>query len=108
MKPPGKSTLARMQQTAFNEAERIEISQDARVLAGLLKAPMPDQVALRDDFAAIVRLIDAIESDATLKEQLQRRIDGMNQMRLLAVAHAEAIAAAAAAREIEPEEMDAE
>ncbi|NPU69989.1 hypothetical protein HL667_33710 [Bradyrhizobium sp. 83012] len=108
MKPPGKSTLARMQQTAFNEAERIEISQDARVLAGLLKAPMPDQVALRDDFAAIVRLIDAIESDQGLKDQLQRRIDAMNQVRLLAVRHAEALAAAAAAREADAVEYDAE
>jgi hypothetical protein len=38
MKPPGKTTLSRMQQTAAIEAERIEISQDARVLAGMLDA----------------------------------------------------------------------
>lgn len=108
MKPPRTATLARMQQTAFNEAQRIEASQDARVLFGRLDEPMPDQVALRDDYMGIVRLIDAIESDQTLKDQLQRRIDGMNQVRLLAIAHAEALAVAAAAREADAVELDAE
>ncbi|WP_316214319.1 MULTISPECIES: hypothetical protein [unclassified Bradyrhizobium] len=79
MIPPGKTTLSRMQRAAMIEAERIEISQDARVLAGLLKAPMPDQVGLRDDFAGIVRLIDAIESDTRLKDALADRLERLRQ-----------------------------
>jgi hypothetical protein len=74
MKPPGQTTLYRMQLAAQNEAERIEISQDGRVSARLLEEPMSDQVALRDDFAGIVRLIDAIMSDAALLERLQERM----------------------------------
>lgn len=71
MIPPGKTTLARMQIAAHNEAQRIEISQDGRVSCGMLKEPMRDQVLLRDDFAGIVRLIDIIESDAVILERLQ-------------------------------------
>ncbi|WP_316184701.1 hypothetical protein [Bradyrhizobium sp. SZCCHNRI1003] len=78
---PGKTTLSRMQRAAMIEAERIEISQDARVFAGLLKAPMPDQVSLRDDFAGIVRLIDAIESDTRLKDALAERLERLRQAR---------------------------
>jgi hypothetical protein len=74
MKPPGKTSLFRMQQAAFLEAERIEISQDARVREKLIKEPMPSQVALRDDFAGIVRLIDVIMSDQTLLDTLERRM----------------------------------
>jgi hypothetical protein len=77
VKPPGKTTLFRMQQSAYLEAERIEISQDARVRAHLLKEPMPDQVAKRDDFAGIVRMIDAITSDQTLLDMLQRRMEAI-------------------------------
>ena len=79
MKPPGRTTLFRMQRAAFLEAERIEISQDGRVQAKLLKAQMPSQVALRDDFAGIVRLIDAIMSDQLLLDMLQRRMEAIAQ-----------------------------
>lgn len=74
MKPPGKTTLFRMQRTAQLEAERIEISQDGRVRAGDLKEPMPEQVERRDDFAGVVRLIDAIMSDQVLMDRLQERM----------------------------------
>jgi hypothetical protein len=74
MKPPGKTTLARMQRTAMLEAERIEISQDARVADGSLKEPMPYQVEMRDDFAGMVRLIDAINSDKNLLERVKERM----------------------------------
>jgi hypothetical protein len=71
-KPPtGKTSLNRMQRTAFLEAERIEISQDARVRDGELKEPMPEQVERRDDFAGIVRLIDKIMSDVELLERFK-------------------------------------
>lgn len=74
MIPPGKTTLSRMQKTALEEQERIEISQDGRVRCGMLKEPMPCQVEKRDDFAGIVRLIDAIMSDKTLLDRLQERM----------------------------------
>jgi hypothetical protein len=74
MKPPGKTTLARMQRAASIEAERIEISQDGRVREKMLDAPMPEQVALRDDYAGIVRLIDIIMSDQVLLQRLQERM----------------------------------
>src|ERR1700722_16563366 len=80
MNPPGPTTLYRMQLAAFNEAERIEISQDGRVRTGMLKAPMPSQVLLRDDFAGIVRLLDAIMSDQVLLERLQERMKAQNAL----------------------------
>jgi hypothetical protein len=74
MKPPGKTTLSRMQLAALNEQERIEISQDWRVREGLLKAPMPAQVSLRDDYAGIVRLIDLIMADAVVLQRIQHKL----------------------------------
>lgn len=74
MKPPGKTTLFRMQRAAQLEAERIEIGQDGRVRAGDLTAPMPDQIERRDDFAGIVRLIDTIMSDQVILDRLQERM----------------------------------
>jgi hypothetical protein len=74
VKPPGKTTLARMQRTAMLEAERIEIRQDGRVRAGDLKEPMPHQVELRDDYAGMVRMIDAINSDQALKDRVIERM----------------------------------
>jgi hypothetical protein len=70
MKPPGKTTLNRMQLAAQRERERIEISQDGRVATGMLKKPMPEQVSLRDDFAGIVRLMDVIQSDSQLLQRV--------------------------------------
>jgi hypothetical protein len=68
-----------MQRAAQLEAERIEISQDARVYGKMLREPMPDQVALRDDFAGIVRLIDAIMSDQLVLERLKARLAQMKR-----------------------------
>lgn len=73
MKPPGKTTLSRMQHTAELEAERIEIVQDFWVRDGRIKEPMADQVARRDDFAGIVRLIDLIQSDQVILDRLEQR-----------------------------------
>jgi len=72
LKPPGKTSLNRMQLAAQRERERIEISQDGRVLSGMLKEPMRDQVRKRDDFAGIVRLIDIIQSDQVILERLSK------------------------------------
>src|SRR5689334_16385641 len=69
MKPPGKTTLTRMQHAAQLEAERIEITQDARVQSGDQAKHRPSQIRLRDDFAGIVRLIDMIQSDAVILER---------------------------------------
>ncbi|WP_439399041.1 hypothetical protein ACRQ5Q_16865 [Bradyrhizobium sp. PMVTL-01] len=74
MKPPAKSTLFRMQQTAQIAAETIEIAQDARLRAGELKQPMPEQVRKRDDFVGMVRLIDAILSDKVIIDRLRERM----------------------------------
>jgi hypothetical protein len=73
MKPPGKTTLDRMARAAQLEAERLEITQDFWVKDGRLKEPLPEKVALRDDFAGIVRLIDMIQSDAVILDRLQKR-----------------------------------
>jgi hypothetical protein len=98
--PPGKTTLDRIQLTALLEAERIEISQDARVMLGMQKEPMPGQVTLRDDFMGVVRLIDLIMSDLTLHDRLKERM----------AAQASVIAArrAAGAEDIAVEAEDAE
>ncbi|MCK1536860.1 MULTISPECIES: hypothetical protein [unclassified Bradyrhizobium] len=77
MKPPGKTTLARMQRTAMLEAERIEITQDYWVKDGRLSAPEPHLVERRDDFAGMVRMIDAINSDQDLLDRLKRRMDSL-------------------------------
>ncbi len=74
MKPPGKTTLARMQRTAMLEAERIEISQDHWVREGRIEKPLPHMIETRDDYAGIVRLIDLIMSDHVLLERLQERM----------------------------------
>lgn len=74
MKPPGQTTLYRMQLAAQLEAERIEIGEDGRVREGMLKEPRRELVEKRDDFAGIVRLIDAIMSDQLLLDRLQERM----------------------------------
>jgi hypothetical protein len=107
MNPPGKTTFSRMQRAAQIEAERIEISQDARVSAGMLDAPMPEQVALRDDFAGIVRLFDAIEREPDLKERIAARLASMKAAEMQVAAQAEALAKAAAAREVSAGDGDA-
>jgi len=77
MKPPGKTTFARMQHTAMLEAERLEITQDFWVRDGRLKEPEPHLVARRDDFAGMVRLIDAINSDPDLLDRVKSRMAAM-------------------------------
>jgi hypothetical protein len=72
VKPPGKTTLNRMLIAAQRELERIENAEDCNVAAGLIKAPRPERVRLRDDFAGIVRLIDAIFADQVLLERVQQ------------------------------------
>jgi hypothetical protein len=94
LKPPGKTTLDRMLVTVQLEMERIEISQDARVSAGLLREPMSDQVKKRDDFAGIMRMIDIIQADDVLRERLRDRLREVTAQRAAAVALAEAEAAA--------------
>jgi hypothetical protein len=74
MKPPGKTTLPRMQRSAMLEAERLEITQDYWVRDGRIKEPEPHLVARRDDFAGMVRLIDAINGDPDLLDHVKRRM----------------------------------
>lgn len=68
----GKSTLDRMRATAEAEQLRIEAVQDALVARRMIKAPHPELVAKRDDFAGMVRLIDKILSNQVLFEQLSK------------------------------------
>lgn len=70
MIPPGTTTLFRMQMTALDEQQRIEISQDGRVREGMQAEPLPSQVLKRDDFAGIVRLLDTIMSDKVILDRL--------------------------------------
>ena len=74
MKPPGKTTLARMQRAVMLEAERIEISQDFWVREGRISEPQPHMVERRDDFAGVARLIDIIMSDKVVLDRLQERM----------------------------------
>ena len=77
VKPPGKTTLTRMQQTAMLEAERVEITQDFWVKEGRISVPEPHMVGRRDDFAGIVRMIDAINSDPDLLDRVKSRMAAM-------------------------------
>ncbi|MEY9466311.1 hypothetical protein ABH973_006724 [Bradyrhizobium ottawaense] len=96
MKPPGKTTLDRMQLTALEEMERIQIVQDFWVRDGARKGPDPDQVRKRDDFAGIVRLIDIVNSDRVMLDRLK---DGLARASALRAA----AAPAAEETEVEPE-----
>lgn len=71
MTPPNKTTLVRMQQTALEEMERIQIVQDYWVRDGAQQSPNPGQLLKRDDFAGIVRLIDIIQTDAVMLDRLK-------------------------------------
>jgi hypothetical protein len=92
MNPPGITTLSRMHRAAFLEAERIEIGQDARVQAGLIKAPLQEMVERRDDFAGLVRLIDLIYTDQILLERVERRIKEQTASRVAPAPAAEDLA----------------
>lgn len=70
MQPPGKTTLTRMLLAAYDEARRIECSQEARMQSGLITEYMPEQVTKRDDFDGMVRLIEKILADSVLLERL--------------------------------------
>lgn len=74
MIPPGKTTLTRMQLAAHDEATRIEISHDGRIRSGMMSEPIPELIARRDDFAGIVRMIDAIMSHQVLQDLLRDRM----------------------------------
>jgi len=85
MKPPGKSTLERMQLTALEEMERIEIVQDFWVKDGARQSPDPGQVRKRDDFAGIVRLIDIINSDTVMLDRLKSGLARASALRAAVV-----------------------
>lgn len=74
MKPPGKTTLLRMQRTAMLEAERIEITQDYWVKEGAITEPVPYMVARRDDLVGVVRMIDAVNDDPELLDRIKTKM----------------------------------
>jgi hypothetical protein len=96
MPPPGKVSLATMQLAALEEAERIEISEEAGKAGG--RAYDAGQLARRDAMHGIVRLIDTINSSAELLRLLKQRNDQIGA----------AVAAARAPAEAEDVEIAAE
>ena len=67
------TTLDRMRDAAFAEVSRIESSQLARIVSGLLEKPMPEQLKKRDDLFGVVQLIDLILSDQVLLDRIKER-----------------------------------
>lgn len=65
---PGKTTLDRMRWQAHLAAEHIEIVQANRLQQGA--APIDSEIAKRDDFAGIVRLVEKIMSDQVIIDRL--------------------------------------
>jgi hypothetical protein len=70
LRPVQRTTLARMRATAAAEAGRIEIVQTWLVTTGQREEPAEQQLALRDDYDAMVRLIDAVEALPDIKKRL--------------------------------------
>lgn len=72
--PPAKpTTLDRMRDAAFAELSRVESSQLTRMVAGLIAAPMAEQMQKRDDLFGVVQLIDLILSDQVLLDRIKER-----------------------------------
>jgi hypothetical protein len=69
----GSTTFDRMSAAAAAEAGHIEIVQAALVEAGIRTEPDRGQLALRDDFDGIVRLIELIKNDTLVLERLTRK-----------------------------------
>lgn len=72
--PVQKTSFARMRQTACSEATRIEIVQRDLVESGHRNEPSIVQIKMRDDFDAMVRLIDVILADQALCKKLVKRL----------------------------------
>lgn len=74
LRPVQKTTLARMRSTAAAEAGRIEIVQRYWLESGVIAEASEQQLAQRDDYDAIVRLIDAIEALPDVKARLMEML----------------------------------
>lgn len=70
---PGPTTFDRMSAAAAAEAGRIETVQATLVESGIRTEPDAGQLALRDDFDGIVRLIELIKNDKLILERLTRK-----------------------------------
>jgi hypothetical protein len=68
----GASTYNRMRDAARAEATRIESSQLVKLMAGDIAAPWECQMRKRDDFVAIVSLIDIVVNNPTIMDLLRR------------------------------------
>lgn len=73
MRPVRPTSLARMREAAYERMATIESSDDARIAACFQLEPNPEQEELRDDFAGIVRLLDALIEDPDLAATLGGR-----------------------------------
>ena len=72
IRPVQHTTLPRMRATAAAEAGRIEIIQQWLVESGLRDQPSEQQLQMRDDFDAIIRLIDVVVADRTVLKRIVR------------------------------------
>lgn len=70
--PPAPSSLKRMRDAAARRATSIEGSQVARIKVGFITAPDPEMLRERDDFDAIMRLLDKISADPELREAVTK------------------------------------
>lgn len=71
-----------MRDTAAAEMSRVEFSQLARLVSGVLTEPMSGEMRKRDDLFAVVRLIDIILSDRMLIDRLKERRAAQRQAEL--------------------------
>jgi hypothetical protein len=64
------TTFSRMKATAIGEAERIEAVQRDLAESGRIPQASEEQLRKRDDFDAMVRLLELIEKDAVLRQRI--------------------------------------
>ena len=65
------TTFDRMRDAAYVASRTIESGQIARMVAGFLTAPMPEQMKRRDDFLGLTRLMDRIIADPVIMDRLK-------------------------------------
>lgn len=68
--PIGKTTLARMKDTARAEALRIECTQGYLVNSGAISTPSDKLIQRRDDFEGMTRLCELLISNADLRTRV--------------------------------------
>lgn len=65
-------TWAELRKVAADEANRIDAAQEALVAAGDRVEPDPGQLARRDAFETLARLVDRVRSDDVIVDRLKQ------------------------------------